>query len=167
MSRYKLQLVVVGGGMVSITIIAVYCYLCFSAVSHPKGGLRFRPIGNRLVRIWRDDSCFFGQLDADGTFIEDVELRIRHYGMWQSVGSKEHKSEEITTVDSEIPCYEYRSGVLVLGYFDGGRRFVPLIGSKVLDFKTYKPGPQALPIYNLPGDFVEPPPPGSLLPPKS
>jgi hypothetical protein len=56
---------------------------------------------------------------------------------------------------TRVKCYEFRSGRLILGETLEDGRFVPEIGSEVIDFKDYKYSPSAIRIYNLPGSFVE------------
>jgi hypothetical protein len=51
--------------------------------------------------------------------------------------------------------YEYRSGQLIKGELDKEGNFVPELGSKVMSFKDYRAGKEALQIYNLPGRFVK------------
>jgi hypothetical protein len=53
--------------------------------------------------------------------------------------------------------YEYRSGRLVKGVLKRNGTFVPELDSRVLDFKDYVPGEQALRIYNLPGRLKKKP----------
>jgi hypothetical protein len=55
-------------------------------------------------------------------------------------------------------AYEYRSGRLLQGVLRKSGTFVPDLGSRVLDFKDYVPGKQALRIYNLPGRLEKKPP---------
>jgi hypothetical protein len=174
MKTYKLRLLCLGAATVGMTIILLSYFWFSESVAHSSAPLRFQPRPDRLVRISRvngraDDRetiHIVGQLDSNGTFMEDVEVPILVVGEWSVVQRsfihpKEMRSVEITNLKQGRPCFEYRSGTLVQGFFDDVKRFVPLIGSKVLDFKTYKPGPRAIPIYNLPGEFVEAPPPGS------
>jgi hypothetical protein len=54
--------------------------------------------------------------------------------------------------------YEYRSGRLLKGVLLRNGTFVPELDSRVLDFKEYVPGEQALRIYNLPGRLKKKPP---------
>jgi hypothetical protein len=54
--------------------------------------------------------------------------------------------------------YEYRSGRLLKGVLKRNGTFVPELDSRVLDFKDYVPGEQALRIYNLPGRLTKKPP---------
>jgi hypothetical protein len=53
------------------------------------------------------------------------------------------------------PVYEYRSGRLIKGELDKEGDFIPDLGSKVTDFKDYRPGKGVPVIYNLPGRFVK------------
>jgi hypothetical protein len=47
--------------------------------------------------------------------------------------------------------YEFRSGRLLKGTLQKSGNFVPELGSKVIDFKTYDPSTDRRRIYNLPG----------------
>jgi hypothetical protein len=50
--------------------------------------------------------------------------------------------------------YEYRSGRLILGVMTAEGHFLPDVGSTVIKFGDYKYGPEAVPIWNLPGNFM-------------
>jgi hypothetical protein len=68
---------------------------------------------------------------------------------------KEPRRDQIVTLILRWPVYEYRSGRLIEGLIDDDGNFVPAVDSKVIDFKSYRYGKKAIPIYNLPGSFVK------------
>jgi hypothetical protein len=92
----------------------------------------------------------FGRLDAAGNFIEDPK-RPRH--PLNAAFSGPHF--ELLNCEEEAgkPVYEYRSGRLVRGSFDGDRNFVPDLHSPAIEFKDYRYRPSGIRIYNLPGRF--------------
>jgi hypothetical protein len=54
---------------------------------------------------------------------------------------------------ADIPVYEFCAGSLILGTLDDDGNFIPKEVSTIIRFSDYKPGPGAIPIYNLPGKF--------------
>jgi hypothetical protein len=101
-----------------------------------------------VVALLNGTTYTIGKLDATGRFTPDRKFSPMKYGSGGSGLSYDMLN------DSPGPAYEYRSGRLILGNIDAQGDFIPDLGSKVIPFKDYRPGPDALPIYNLPGKFV-------------
>jgi hypothetical protein len=120
--------------------------------SVPAGEYELVPDTNRWVEVkrWDGDQIYWsiGRLDAVGNFVPDEEYFNR-------TGPKTKAPPNVTLLnrDGMGAVYEYRSGALVKGRINGMLNFVPEVGSTVIDFKDYKYGPGALPIWNLPGSF--------------
>jgi hypothetical protein len=93
------------------------------------------------------EHLLIGQLDANGTF--DLVLVRERNAMMRLPAF--HLMNSSIVVDT----YEFRSGRLIKGRFAKDGHFVPESGSKVTEFADYVYGPDSIPIYNLPGYFVE------------
>jgi hypothetical protein len=104
-----------------------------------------------------------GKLDKEGTFIpappaEQLAPNLAYPHTYcmaiNDRGYPAAKDLPLSMAPNVEPVYEYRSGALIYGHLKEGGYFVPLIGSKVISFADYIPGPTAIRIYNLPGEFV-------------
>ena len=104
---------------------------------------------DRWVEIKRGETVFIGKIDMHGNFIQELRysivdqpgagppaMNINFYPLWPK------------------PAYEFRSGRLIKGEINKEGSFVPEAGTTVVSFKDYKYGPNATPIWNLPGYFV-------------
>ncbi len=129
----------------------------------------FRP-ELRKVLLARDGRWFLGFLDSDGRFLTSEEVIG---GVSLPYLLPPAHNYPIAVKGVEEPVYEFRSGLLTKGILDGFGNFVPQVGSTIIAFKAYRPGKDALRIYNLPGQFVPkvkagpkgpdaPPPPGAV-----
>jgi hypothetical protein len=117
-----------------------------------------------VARVWHEQ-MELGHLSDQGDFLPDYGLppfpltkpakpvvdRLTHqpapwtYNLPVEGADREH-------------VYEYRAGRLLKGILLKNGTFVPELNSRVLDFKEYVPGAQALRIYNLPGRLKKKPP---------
>jgi hypothetical protein len=117
-----------------------------------------------VARVWHEQ-MELGHLSDQGDFVPDYGLppypltkpakqvvdRLTHqpapwtYNLPVEGADREH-------------VYEYRTGRLLKGVLLRNGTFVPELNSRVLDFKEYVPGAQALRIYNLPGRLTKKPP---------
>ena len=125
-----------------------------SAVPPPRAGEAgekyvFVPDTDRLVEIVRGDLVLTGKLDINGDFLEDPHHR-------RKTNMPVYSQPSIVLLNAnQGPAYEYRSGQLIKGVIADWGNFVPEIGSAVVPFTDYRYGPDALPIWNLPGRFVK------------
>jgi hypothetical protein len=113
---------------------------------------RYVYVPNLAQRVQKkqDNRLLFGLLNENGDF-------ILYASYPKNSVSRMPKAKPINTwTGTRVKCYEFRSGRLILGETLEDGRFVPDIGSEVIDFqKDYKYSPSAIRIYNLPGSFVE------------
>jgi hypothetical protein len=113
----------------------------------------YRPNLKREVMLYRGGKVYIGRLDEQGNFIWDSPVTPRKLsdpGVVKSPGPLINKP-----ANPPGPAYEYRSRTLVKGVIDDKGNFIPEAGSKITAFKDYRYKPGAIPIYNLPGSFVE------------
>ena len=89
---------------------------------------------------------YYGKLDADGNFHEELRIGDGQGGSFQ-IGT-------VTPIGNRGPAYEYRAGRLVKGVIDDDGAFVPDPNAPVTHFINYKYSPGAVPIWNLPGSFM-------------
>jgi hypothetical protein len=100
-----------------------------------------------------------GHLDDAGDFVPEYNLppfplvqpwRVVYSGL---TGAPNLSYYNLPKGGEKEDVYEYRSGRLLKGTLLKSGTFVPELGSEVLDFKDYQPGPNARRIYNLPGQL--------------
>lgn len=105
---------------------------------------------NRLVGVGSSEGIYLGYLDANGNFAPKPGVRplgaAAAAPAWEELGP---------FPPSGKPAYEFRSRRLIRGSFDAHGVFVPEIGSEIVSFDKYRYSKNAIPIYNLPGRFVE------------
>jgi hypothetical protein len=101
---------------------------------------------SRRVALISGDHLLRGRLDRDGNFL--IEARYPRNSLYSG------PRYELINAPVQV-VYEFRSGRLIKGEIINDGRFVPEIGSEVIDIKDYKYSPGAIRIYNLPGRFVE------------
>jgi hypothetical protein len=113
----------------------------------------------------RDELMELGHLNDQGDFVPDYGLPV--FPLTQPAKpAGEQGTHPPTLWYYNLPVegaegestYEYRSGRLLKGILRKSGTFVPDRDSRVLDFKDYVPGKQALRIYNLPGRLEKQPP---------
>jgi hypothetical protein len=105
---------------------------------------------DREVAVYQGEFVLLGKLDKHG------ELQIESKNLKNSTSLPEWR--KIAINDATPPgkkTYELRSGRLIRGEIKENGSFVPDLGVKIIEFKDYKYSPDAIPIYNLPGRFVE------------
>jgi hypothetical protein len=104
----------------------------------------------------RDEQMELGHLNDQGDFVPDYGLPPFPLTMPVKPAREVAKPPlwyynlPVEGADGES-AYEYRSGRLLVGILKKNGTFVPDLDSRVLDFKEYVPGAQAVRIYNLPG----------------
>src|SRR3954452_11506755 len=76
MNRRKPLFLVAIGVICSLGVLFFSCWFASLPSGHHPARLRFQRRPNRWVNIWREGRCVFGDLDANGSFIEDVQLEI-------------------------------------------------------------------------------------------
>jgi hypothetical protein len=104
----------------------------------------------REVALYRGEFVLLGKLDKHG------ELQVESKNLKNSTSLPEWR--KIAINDATPPgkkTYELRSDRLIRGEIKENGSFVPDLGVKIIEFKDYKYSPDAIPIYNLPGRFVE------------
>jgi hypothetical protein len=106
----------------------------------------FIPDTARRVVIFRQQMSFFGTLDTDGNFHEELRIGFEKSGSFQK--------GTCTPIGRRGPAYEYRAGKLVKGVIGTDGMFVPDPNAPVTHFINYKYSPDAVPIWNLPGYFM-------------
>lgn len=105
---------------------------------------------SREVAVYLGDFVLLGKLDKHG------ELQLESKNLKNSTSLPEWRKIAINPpTPAGKKVYEFRSGRLIRGEIKDDGSFVPDIGSKVTEFKDYKYTTDAIPIYNLPGRFVE------------
>jgi hypothetical protein len=110
-----------------------------------KDRYEFVPDTDRNFAFYRNGFVMVGKLDARGNFIQ--ENRYPSHATPDALPCKPVRYAESTKV------YEFRSGRLIKGEMLPTGVFVPEGGSRVTSFSDYRFGPDALPIWNLPGYF--------------
>lgn len=124
-----------------------------NATGRPEEGVRFIFVEDtsRPVAIFRGDFVMLGRLDKHGEF----QFESKHpksspsFPEWRKIAINPP-----TPAGKKV--YELRSGRLIKGEIRDDGSFVPDLKSKVTEFRDYEYSPSAIPIYNLPGRFVEP-----------
>jgi hypothetical protein len=105
---------------------------------------------DRDVAIISHQYFLIGKLDASGN------LHVQHRILQSAARSRLPSFTVINErFSGKAKAYELRSGRLVPGEIQVDGRFVPDLGSEVIDFKDYRYSSYSVPIYNLPGTFVE------------
>jgi hypothetical protein len=105
---------------------------------------------DRWVSLVHGSTYSIGKLDRTGRFIPDprwLDLKL-------NAGASAIPPHTFLNRHPG-PAYEFRSERLILGTIAENGEFIPEIGSKVIALKDYRPGPNSVPIYNLPGAFVK------------
>jgi hypothetical protein len=100
---------------------------------------------NRTIGIYRGGFVLVGKFDARGNFIQRL--------LYAREATPDLGDATIIRFTEPAKVYEFRSGRLIKGDMLPSGAFVPEVGSKVIPFEDYIPGPKALPIWNLPGYF--------------
>lgn len=130
------------------TVISLVIQVGTLAGDPPSPQYKFVEDISRHVSLLSGDAIMYGHLDRRGNFVPRFSLRAG------SGGSGLPPSQLINgSFGSQV--YEFRSGRLVKGIIEKGGRFVPNLGTEIIDFKEYKFAPDAIPIYNLPGYFIQ------------
>lgn len=116
---------------------------------------------DRRVGFLREGAMHIGTFDADGGFHEVETLNIRNQSSikLKQVGEEwidNRLSGPYTNVSWRGPAFEYKAGRLVSGEVNSQGVFVPgnATANRIGDFRDYLPGPNAPPIWNLPGYFM-------------
>jgi hypothetical protein len=104
-----------------------------------------------------------GKLDREGSFIpappaEQLAPNLAYPHTYcmaiNDRGYPAAKGMPLSEAPNVEAVYEYRSGLLIYGHLKEGGYFVPMVGSKIIPFADYVPGPGTVRIYNLPGEFT-------------
>jgi hypothetical protein len=93
---------------------------------------------------------FLGNIDESGNFVP-YSKELQESCLRPVSGYPVHIINK-PLVEKET-VYEYRSGMLILGYLNEAWQFVPKPGSQVIEFRDYEYAEDAIRIYNLPGQF--------------
>ena len=143
--------------MLALPFLALAFLLSFVAGDAPRKDegpqYEYREDTKREVALLRAGSIYLGRLDATGNFVWNspvTPLKPNDPVLAKSAAFVINKPPK-----PEGPVYELRSGALIKGKLDEKGNFIPEAGSKVISFKDYRYRPGAIPIYNLPGSFVE------------
>jgi hypothetical protein len=113
----------------------------------------FVPNTDTLFDLSRVGWWAIGKLDEAGNFNPDPRWANITTGPGPHGGSHMPATQRLNGPPG--PAYEYRSGRLIPGELDKKGNFVPELGGKIIPLEDYRPGPNAVRIYNLPGKFVK------------
>ena len=108
------------------------------------------PDTDRWVEMKHGEKYSIGKLDEKGNFLPERK--------WMNIdigASRPAEAPSAVLINSpKGQVYEYRSEQLIPGELDDGGNFIPAL-DRIISFKDYRPGPKAVRIYNLPGQFVK------------
>lgn len=102
---------------------------------------------DRRVCLIKVSRWCFGTIDSAGRFHQTSEIDTRR-------GGSGYVDESATGISTKGRAYQFEAGGLTPGQFDRDGQFVPDPKAKVIRLQEYKPGPDAVPIWNLPGYFM-------------
>jgi hypothetical protein len=127
-------------------------FIVFTQLTHAEqpGGDEYMFVAHReryliaYLKPW----YLIGQLDADGDFT--------FLGKYNEIGADPKHPFPVINAFGPNPkaVYEFRSNRLIKGTMRQDGTFLPDLDSKVTRFEDYKYGPEAAPIWNLPGYFM-------------
>lgn len=132
------------------SMMVLNVHLCATTADHQSTFVYIQDLSRR-VGVYSGGDLLIGRLDSNGALLVEIH----------DVGAKSFTRLPIyqlitpSTIEGTRAVYEFRSGRLIKGHMLNGGRFIPDLGSLVLDFAEYKFSRNAIPIYNLPGYFRE------------
>jgi hypothetical protein len=114
---------------------------------------------DRRVGFYRDGLEHIGTLDAGGGFHETETEDVSRGGsvLNKRVGPQwvpAHLSGPYKHLKHSGSVFELRGEMLIRGTRDRNSAFTPDQNVPPARFEDYLPGPEAVPIWNLPGEFV-------------
>ncbi len=139
--------------MTRFLVLAALFLAAGAIAEEPKGEYVFVPDTERLVGMNRGNEIVIGTLDANGEFHQTMKVEVQNPKIPVII----YKGPPFDSLNGSfvIPrsVYELRSGMLIPGKMGSTGLFVPEEDGKIIKFSKYKYGPDAPPIWNLPGRF--------------
>jgi hypothetical protein len=135
-----------------LTTLAIASVIACRAGADPVPPVEYTFVENtsRDVGVVRGQLLLVGKLDAAGNFVQSRQFPLGK--PWSADGPM---VMIINDYSVHKKVYEFRSGRLILGELADDGSFVPAAGSAVIKLEDYRHGPDAIPIWNLPGYFMK------------
>jgi len=131
-------------------LAATACVKSLSAAPVPAQEYTFVPNTGRWVEVIRGEYKMIGKLDREGNFVPTYI-----YPITAELSCAPARKPLTSPSLQPRKVYEFRSGRLIQGELLKSGNFVPDLGCAVMRFDDYKFSPEAIPIWNLPGDFTK------------